>query len=402
MIACVVIPFFATALERRHDPTLSHAPLCIVRYSAKRGKVVAASAEAQRVGVQPGLSLSRARALCPQANFVTEDETHLSSGLDQLLETLWTFSNRVEVDESALPQAAVCYLDLGQVNEASALELGNGLLDAVRARLRLDCAIGIASGKFPAYVAAVTDRPLTLVARGQEATFVAPHPVALLPLEREVERKLALLAIREIGQLASLSREAFAGQFGKGGRTLWLLARGLDGRWVKPRRMPPAERGVSVFDPPLTTRDALDDNLHLLAGELADRLEGRGAALHRISLTLKVAHGETHAEELHLLQPVASASGIAEAAMRLLERMRLNPSAREDGLEMLEMCLTHLVSSAPRQLELFTHKPARQELIDLAAVLVQRYGGCFYEAVAQEQGAILPERRFRFLRVDVS
>jgi DNA polymerase-4 len=224
----------------------------------------------------------------------------------------------------------------------------------------------------------------------------------LLGLEREIERKLRLLAIREIGQVAALSREALVAQFGKTGRALWLLTRGLDGRPVMPRRMPPIEHGVRQFEHPLTTRDALDAAIHLLADELAERLEARGAALHEVYVTVRVARGNTYTERLHLLQPVAGAKGIAATIGQLIERMRLTASGREEGIASIEICLTHLVSSAPRQLALFTHKPARQELIDLAAILAERYGDCFYEAVIQEQGAILPERRFRFLRVNAS
>jgi len=402
MIACVVIPDFATKLERARNPLLRGVPLLVIRYGATRGKVIALSPEAAVVGVQVGMPLSRARALCPQAVMVSEDAHYHDHGLERVLKTLWTFTNRVEVDQAAFPQTLIGYLDLGHLNEASTRDLGERLLDALIIETRMDTSIGIAAAKFPAYVAAVTDHPLTFVAREASAAFVAPHPIQVLPLDKETERKLRLLAFRTIGQIAALPREALLAQFGKPGKQLWLLAQGLDGRPVTPRHLPQTERSVKAFDDPLTDQAALNLALHQLAADLARRLEQRGAALHEISVAIQFKRSQTQTERLHLLQPVASAQGIAATVQTLIARMDLGFQIADNGITTIDLGLTHLVSAKPRQLELFTHKPARQELIDLAAVLAQRYGDCFYEAVTAERGAILPERRFRLQRVDAS
>ncbi len=218
MIACVVIPDFAAKLERVRNPLLRGVPLLVIRYSATRGKVIALSPEATAVGVQVGMALSRARALCPQAVMVSEDAQYHDHGLDEVLKTLWTFTNRVEVDQAAFPQTLIGYLDLGHLNEAHTLDLGEHLLDALIIETRLDASIGIAAGKFPAYVAAVTEHPLTLVSRAASAAFVAPHPIHLLPLDKETERRLSLLAFRTIGQIAALRGRRCSAQFGKSGK----------------------------------------------------------------------------------------------------------------------------------------------------------------------------------------
>src|SRR5215216_2450543 len=102
MIACVRLPYFAAAVERQHDPSLMNQPLVILRYGKKRGTVTAVSAEAHSAGVTPGLSLTRARALCPSAQFVTASERG-QEGMERLLRVLWGFTNRVEVDEAYFP-----------------------------------------------------------------------------------------------------------------------------------------------------------------------------------------------------------------------------------------------------------------------------------------------------------
>ena len=116
MIACVVVPHFAVTVHRAGGAPPA-GPLVLVRYG-RRGSILAASPEAEVFGIHPGLSLSRARALCPSAQFVTADLEQVDQSLDHLLEALWTFTNRVEVDSDLYPRAAVCYLDLGNLNES--------------------------------------------------------------------------------------------------------------------------------------------------------------------------------------------------------------------------------------------------------------------------------------------
>jgi hypothetical protein len=56
----------------------------------------------------------------------------------------------------------------------------------------------------------------------------------------------------------------------------------------------------------------------------------------------------------------------------------------------------------PRQLELFAQRPARGQLIHLARALAERHGECFYAAAEAERTSLLPERRMRLHRIDVS
>ncbi len=251
--------------------------------------------------------------------------------------------------------------------------------------------VGIAAGKFPAFVAAQAGQ-VELVAPDEEAAFVGPHPVTLLPLSKATTRKLRLLFIRRLDELAAISRPELVAQFGKPGRLLYWLARGIDPRPVTPRRMPQSETAERRLEHPLTDRTRLDYLVQVLADELAIRLEGRVAAAHHLTLSVEYERGTGAVERLHLIQPVATARGIAGALQPLVERCL--PTGEQGGITRIEIRLQQLVSAAPRQLDLLTHRPARQQLIDLLPALVERYGACFYEAQIDEAGALLPERRF--------
>ena len=102
-------------------------------------------------------------------------------------------------------------------------------------------------------------------------------------------------------------------------------------------------------------------------------------------------------QQQHLFQPVQTAKGIAQEVQRLIERIPAStPNKAIIGIEISAM---QFVSGAPRQLELLTHRPARQQLIDLTPALVERYGPCFYEAVLAEQPTLITERRFHLRQI---
>ena len=391
MIACVQIKYFAAAVARAADPMLLGVPVILVRYTKERGRVAAVSAEAEQAGVQPGMALSRARAVCPGGCFLMLDAQHGDEALDTLLEVLWTFTHQVEIDETAYPQTVVAYLDLGRLNLDDLAVLGSQITETVSASTSGGVTVGIAAGKFPAFVAAQAGQ-IELVAPGEETAFVAPHPVTLLPLSKATTRKLRLLFIRRLDELAAISRPELVAQFGKPGRLLYWLARGIDPRPVTPRRMPQSESAERRLEHSLTDRTRVDYLVQMLADELAIRLEGRVAAAHHLTLGIEYERGIGAVERLHLIEPVATARGIAQALQPLVERCL--PSVERGGITRVEIRLQQLVSAAPRQLDLLTHRPARQQLIDLLPALVERYGACFYEAQIDEAGALLPERRF--------
>jgi DNA polymerase IV len=389
MIGFLRIPYFAATLESQRDPALAGAPLILVEYGKKRGKVTAISPEAQASGVSVGLSLNRARALCPNGHYLTRSAQAVP---DALLMLLWTFTNRVELDPVAFPQTAVCYLDLGTLYEADLHHIGSQLAETIKQQLGLDSTVGIATGKFPALLAATIDNPVTLIPPGQEAAFVAPFPVELLPLSKDAARRLDMLYIRTLGELAVISREAMVAQFGRPGRLLYYLAQGMDGRPVNPRQMPASEGAARSFDDPIEDQNRLDVHLHQMAGDLANRLEARHHALHAVALCVGFESGRTVIESLHLLQPAASAARIAHTLQQLLARMPMT-----EGITSLHIDVTHLVPNIPRQLELFTRKPEQQPLIDLIERLASRHSSTpLYKPVLERPDSLLPERRFSF------
>src|SRR5208283_2345597 len=93
-------------------------------------------------------------------------------------------------------------------------------------------AIGIAPNRFVARVAALTGRTC---APGEEATFVAPMPLDVLPLDPQICERLKLLGIRTLGELAALPHGPFVRRFGPQSARWHALARGIDDLPLQPR-----------------------------------------------------------------------------------------------------------------------------------------------------------------------
>jgi DNA polymerase IV len=396
-IACIHLDWFAAELMRQRAPGLGRQPLVLVSYRNKRPKIAAVSADAAASGAGPGLTLSRTRGLCPNAQHVPFDDALTQHALSRLLETLWRFSNRVEVDMTAFPQSAVCYVDLGSLREPDLRDLAADMVRAVRDQMRLPAAVGVAEGKLAARLAAGLGDPLTIVPRAQERDFIAPHPADCLPLSKEAKRRLALLGLYTIGQFTGLPSAGVLAQFGRGGRLAHQLARGLDGRPVLPQKMPHSETAQRSYDDPVDSAQQIERIFHGLAQELEKRLHARAATVHELGLMLAFDDGTSQHECLHLLEPVSLADNIARVLDQLVERMRIRA-----GIVGIEVHLAHLTSSHPRQLELFTRKSARTQLIDLTQALARRYPGAAFLEAEVAPHELLPERRIHFRQIEVS
>lgn len=382
-IACVYIEDFGL-------PS-GDIPSALVDYQQRRARIAAASASARAAGVKPCLSLTRARALCPNLTPQPLKQERVDALRDRLLEKLWTFTNKIEIDADAMPQSAILWLDLGRNKDADAQRLGERIRESV-SRIGLAGSVGIARGKFTALAAARhANCGFQFVRHGEDAVFLAQLPIALLAAEKEDARRLDLMGICTLGQFAALSRSSIAAQFGKRGRMWHLLATGQDSRPLRAFKMPDFEREGFDFDDGVTTRVILDDTLARFASTMAQRLDTRRSGAHDLALTVYFERGATRVERVQRVQPFTDAADLRRALYALL-----NKAAPDSVVTGLSLTLGRFSAVEPRQLDLFDQRPRGQATLDLAAELTKRYGPHFF--TAELTGASqLPERRFRLL-----
>ena len=401
-IACVIVPYFAAAVERRDDPSLVGMPLVIGGLPCERGEVYAPSCEAAEMGVKKGMPLRQAEALCPEAVFIPPSEVRYSRAFEELLGILEGFTPHVEPDG-----LGCAYLGIEDLGQGEATEVVQRISQAVREECHLAADIGLAGSKFTAHIAASCLHPPStgsghrnqalIIAPESEREFLQGFPVELLPMDKELARRLRLLGIGTLGQLAALPAGAVLAQFGKEGRYLRRLAMGHDDRRVIPRRKKEVESSQRVFDDPMDDLSILE----AITGEMAEGLLTRLQISHRMCRELRVAiqfeDGTAKEESMIFNQPTFSREKITFNLGQLLRRIDYRC-----GVVSLEIVLGDIAPETGKQLDLFVNRVGQEtKLHRMLRDLMAKYGpDRFYRAALVDREARLPEMRFILLEID--
>jgi DNA polymerase-4 len=314
--------FFAS-VEVLDRPELAGRPV-IVGGSGARGVVASCTYEARAFGVRSAMPSLRARQLCPGAVFVHGRYDRYAEVSAELLGILSSFTPLVEpigLDEAFLDVTGV------RRSRGTAEQVAWEARSVVRARLSLDCSIGVARSKLLAKLASRAAKPtatlagarpgrgVVLVAPDRELAFLHPHPVeALWGVGPATARRLHGLGVRTVGQLAALPEAVLVRLLGRShGVHLAALARGLDPSPVVPER--PAK---SIGHEQTFARDVHDvADLRRQAGSIAAvvaaQLRRNGLAGRTVTLKVRFADFSTVTRS-HTL-PVALDTGPALAAI---------------------------------------------------------------------------------------
>src|SRR5438105_5094822 len=237
MIACILIPGFELRAALRKQPALALRPAALSPAAGTEPLLGPVTAEAERLGVRPGMRLGEGLATCPELVLVEQDPAAAEQAWEEILRGL---------EDSGF---AVDPADLGCVYfETRGVErLYGGLEPALKRALAAvgtawDPRAGAAQRRFAALAAANVARPgqILIVSDERLRDFLAPLPLELVPLEPRRRAELHELGVKRVGQLAGLPGAAVAERLGPDGRRAWSLARGGRAARVRGRR-PPAE-----------------------------------------------------------------------------------------------------------------------------------------------------------------
>ena len=226
---------FYASVEQRDDPSLRGKPV-VVAWKGRRSVVCAASYEARTFGIRSAMPAMRAERLCPQAVFVPPDFVRYRAVSKATREIFARHTDLIE--PLSLDEA---YLDVTDNKQglASATEVAQAIRDAIRHELHLTASAGIAPNKFLAKIASDWRKPDgQFVIRPKDVeTFLEPLKVGKIPgVGKVMEAKLAELGIVTVADLRGLECAALEQRFGRYGRRLFELARGIDERPVEPNQ----------------------------------------------------------------------------------------------------------------------------------------------------------------------
>ncbi|MCC2668220.1 MAG: DNA-directed polymerase [Armatimonadetes bacterium] len=399
-MACVWLPQFAVRVERERRPDLAGAPLALVgRREGGEGEALvvrACSLEAAAAGLAVGGPAHTISQRCPHAVIMSFDAHAYRQRYETLLTALDALTPLIEIQP---PE--VFYLDLSGLVGMDA-EHPEQVADAVREVIpeRFSPHVGVASGKFTAWVAASLAspvRPLGVTDAAREI-FLKEAPSSLLPVEPEMARRLHLMGLRTLGKIARLPRSALLAQFGWPGERAHRLACGEDREPLTPHAPPPVIRESMVFPMPAPTTAHFNLALAQLLERVCRRPERRNRAVRQLRLEAVMEGGEVWERTVTLRQPSEQWDQIFAELRRRLE------SARPAGaLTELTLELTALTTYVDTQRKLFPDEKQRRQdrLAYELGQLRERMGGMpVCRIVEVEPWSRLPEKRHALLSCD--
>lgn len=407
MIACLTVPYFAAAVERRHDAGLAQTPLVVGGRPWEPRPLFGFSQEAARQGVRPGMPLRQAHVLSPDARFLPAELARYLNAAGEVVDALTDFTplvtpeelwqpvnqgGRLPAGERTLPGRYT--VDLEGLPRREALPLTQEMGRTIRGQTGLEPAVGLAEDAFTAQVAATVTRPnhLRPVEKGAERDFLAERPVSFLPLEKETARRLRLLGIRTLGQLAALSPAAVREQFGPDFLPLYRLACGETESCV-PAVAPAGQEAITRrFEAPLSDWPAVEKALEQMATALAERLATAAMVAQTLRLLLEVEDEPHHRLSLPLRRATADAGRLAQAACDLARSPAITA-----GITSLTVTLDDLKPASAQQPALFSSQPAgvvSPWADDVAQIMARHRAAQFLQPALADLAHPLPERRF--------
>ncbi|HZP58138.1 MAG TPA: DNA polymerase Y family protein [Dehalococcoidia bacterium] len=400
-LACITVPNFRIALERARAPELRGQPLAIIDAGpGGSNAVLDCSPEASALGVRAGMSVRDARTIAPDLMALTADPLHYDRASQALLDAVESVEPGAEPGDAQTGTAfAATDPRAGLDAEQAAAER---LLRAVRGRTGVEPSVGTGEGKFIAWIAATVSAPgeVSVVPAGRERDFVAPLSPAFLPVSFEAQRKIALYGIRTLEELAALPAHAVEAQFGREGRRIHELARGIDPAPFVPRRRAETVSAALTMPAPTVNSGALIIAVRQLAGRLLRQPAMRHRQTRQLRLRLALLGGGSWERTLTLREPSGDEDALVFVLKKLIEPLQLAGPVEEVSLAFLG-----LTQETGKQRSLLFAEQARRRAQLMAALrqLRAQSGGeaQVSRVVEVEPWSRIPERRYALIDYDL-
>jgi protein ImuB len=318
MIACLSIPGFELRASLRARPRLALVPAALAPVEGSEPLLGPVTAAAEAAGVKPGMRLGEALAMCPSLTLVEPDPAVAEQEWEGIVRRLEDSGFSVE------PAGLGCaYFETRGVER-----LYGGLENALERALEAvgsswDPRVGAAERRFAALAAATVARPgqLLVVSDAQAPSFLAPHPLTLLPLETGRRQELQDLGVRTIGGLAALPDASVAERLGADGRRAHGLAHGGSKRRVRGRRAPAEIVETLAFPEAVGNELTLRRAFGALLEQVLARPERGGRFIRKIALSARLVGGGSWRRTATLRDPTAEHDRLKAALVHKLAEL---------------------------------------------------------------------------------
>ncbi len=384
LIACVLVTHLPMKAELRRYPELRGKSVVITECYGSKDLVLDSSPEAR--GVVAGMPLQEAVSRCKDTVLLRADAPHYESAFDAVICSLEQRSPLVEKADLGRAYVGLDGLEAMYGDEARLIA---SLLQAVPQEF--NPRIGVAGGKFPAYVAAVTSRSGRATRVPEDvAGFLKELSVDLLPLSWDNKTRLHRFGLHTLGQLAALSAGSIQAQLKAEGKRAWELAGGIDRSPLLPFQREEAVTEFLTFPSPAVTQPAILMAVETLLGRAFSHPQIRGKYVRTAAIESQVVRHPPWTRHFAFKEAVGS----KERALFAL-KCRMDTTVLPGPLEDMKLTLAGFTGESGIQSSLFSDVRKREQLREMMRQLEALLGGKppIYQVKDVEPWSRIPERR---------
>ena len=324
---------------------------------------------AARAGLDIGLPLANARAICPELMVFDADPVADAKTLDDIADWCDRFTPLVALD----PPHGL-YLDITGCAH---------LFGGERALLQILCGALTRRGFAVSADIASTSicaRTMTrqvsgkIIADGEEAAAVSPLPVSALGTDAAITSGLRRAGLKTIGDVASRGRHEITARFGAAFTAMLEQALGQGDAPISPRKPLPDYIVEKRFPEPVTTENVISINLSMLAKMLVTAMDRQGKGARRLEAGFFRTDGAVRTIFVDTGRPVTKPEVIDRLFRERLEALSdpLDPGFGFDLIR-LSASRTEIVVQQQRDLDANVHD--NDQLAALIDRIAARIGG---------------------------
>lgn len=386
-VVSLFLPRWPTDRLRRKSGAASppcDAPLILAGRDSRRRVVAALDANAESLGLRPGMPVAKAQALAPGLVIMEADPRADAEGLQKL--ALWALQRISPIVMADAPDGLV-------IDTTGADHLHGGeavMLDTLVERFAaagVEARAAIADSWGAAHAAArFLSRPTSVVPSGGLDPMLRPLPIAALRLDAVTVASLRTLGFERIGDLMDQPRAPLTLRFGpQTGRRLD-QALGRAAEPIEPFRETTITEVRRVFAEPIGAAETITRYTARLVEALCIELEGRGLGARRLDLLFHRVDNTRQAVRVGTAQPVRDVKRLTRLLCDKIET--IDPGF---GIEIMDLAAVMAEPLETRQTVSSLVEESDPDISSLIDVLANRVGEhrlCRFTPVASD----VPER----------
>jgi DNA polymerase IV len=384
-IMCVLLPNFPLRCELAERPTAGPA---VITYSQGSQKLML-DFSPELSGLERDMPLQQALALHGEVTILQGDLPRYWSVFHDILDALEQRSPLVEGADLGLAYIGIDGLQLIYPTD-------DLLIKAVREAVpeRFGARIGIAEGKFPAYLAALRSPPDGhLGLKGDLNSFLNDLPCEVLPVSLKSKSKLRDFGLKTLQQVSALPAGPLLSQFGPEGRTIRELALGRDSTPLYPRFLEENIEESRLLGSVTVSLEALLVTWQSLLLRCFREFSHKGLGIRNLTLWTRTWNGLNWEQQVKFKEPAMNPENALGRLKPVVENY-----PQPGPVEQLGLRITGLGHQCGRQKSLFDEVRAREHLLEDIKQLELRLGSPqVFKIKEVEPWSRIPERRYALM-----